>query len=173
MIFDFFFQFYEYLAAYDWGRFLFWARIISGLISLGLIIFIAVIVKKLSFYNTRRIPESKAGGKEFKPKTAKEPWLAVLKKLESENPADWNLAVMQADALVDRILQEMGLPGDSMGERMKSLDKSRLLSLDDLWEAHRARNEVAHSPEKAVTKHRATSTISLFEKVLKEMGYLE
>lgn len=173
MIFDFFFQFYEYLAAYDWRQFLFWARIISGLISLGLIIFIAVIVKKLSFYNIRSVPESKEGGKEFKPVTAKEPWLAILKKLESENPADWNFALMQADALVDRILQEMGLSGDSMGERMKSLDKSRLLSLDDLWEAHRARNEIAHSPEKAVTKHRATSTIALFEKVLREMGYLE
>ena len=173
MIFDIFFQLYEYLFERDWSRFLFWANIVSGLISIALIVFIGVIVKKLSFYNIPRFPKPKEKEEAAKIKITKEPWLAILKKLESDNSADWNVAVMQADSLVDKILQEMGLPGETMGDRMKTLDKSRFSSLDDLWEAHRIRNEIAHSPEKAVTKHRASYAISLFEKVLREMGYIE
>lgn len=170
---DFYNSIYERFASYDWAYFIFWARIISGAIAVGLIAAIAGIVKKLAFYNGPLWLE-KARMEEVPPKKAvKEPWLAILKKLESENPSDWNLAVMQADSIADNILKEMGLGGETMGERMKSLDKSRLATLDDLWEAHRIRNEIAHSPEKNVTKHRAVYALSLFEEVLKELGYLE
>ena len=170
---DFYSSFYDYFSTYDWAYFLFWARIISGAISVALIAAIAVIVKKLAFYN-RPLRREKPGVK-IHPvrKAAKEPWLAILKKLDSENPSDWNLAIMQADSIVDNILKEMGLGGETMGERMKALDKSRLASLDDLWEAHRIRNEIAHSSEKNVTKHRAVYAVSLFEEVLKELGYIE
>ena len=168
---DFYNSFYDYFATYNWPYFIFWARIISGAIAVLLIAVIAGTLKKLAFYN-KPLRREKTKGATVK-KAAKEPWLAILKKLESGNPSDWNLAVMQADSIADNILKEMGLGGETMGERMKALDKSRLATLDDLWEAHRIRNEIAHSPEKNVTKHRAVYAVSLFKEVLKELGYLE
>ncbi|MFY9462346.1 MAG: hypothetical protein WAP51_04050 [Candidatus Sungiibacteriota bacterium] len=171
---DFYNSFYDYFATYNWPYFLFWARIISGAIAIGLIAAIAAIVRKLAVYNRPlRHEKTSVEGAPVKRRRQQEPWLAILKKLESENPSDWNLAVMQADSIADNILKEMGLGGETMGERMKALDKSRLATLDDLWEAHRIRNEIAHSPEKSVTKHRAVYAVSLFEEVLKELGYLE
>lgn len=170
---EFYFQLQEYFINDDWLNFLFWARIISGAVSVSFIVFIGVIVVKLSAYNRPPALKAEKEAPDIPKKAAKEPWQAILKKLESGIPADWNLAVIQADSTVDRILQEMGLPGETMGDRMKQLDTSRMLSLDDLWEAHRIRNEIVHSPEKTITKHRAVFAISLFEKVLKEMGYLD
>lgn len=172
MLYDLYYRTIEYLTAYDWNYFLFWARIISGIISLGLIAFIVVVVRKISPFNKPRFPK-KSEGVMGPARAVKEPWQQVLKKLESENPADWNLAVIQADSIVDSILKEMGLPGDTMGDRMRTLDKGRLSSLDDLWEGHRIRNDIAHSPDRTISKHRAVQAIGLFEKVLKEMGYIE
>ncbi|MBI2639781.1 MAG: hypothetical protein HYW90_02725 [Candidatus Sungbacteria bacterium] len=170
MLSDFYYRIIEYFTVYDWPRFLFWARTISALVSLGLIAAMVVIVRKISPYSKPRF--AKTGDKAVAPNAMKEPWQQVLKKLGSENPADWNLAVIQADSIVDSILKEMGLVGETMGERMRTLDKGRLSSLDDLWEAHRVRNDIAHSPDRTVSKHRAAQAIGLFEKVLKEMGYL-
>lgn len=171
MFFDLYYKLVEYLTVYNWSRFLFWARIISGIISAALIAAMVVIIRKISPFNKPRFAETSEGKPTLK--IEKEPWLAVIKKLESENPADWNLAVIQADSIVDSILKEMGLGGETMGERLLKLDRGRLSSLEDLWEAHRIRNDVAHSPDRTISKHRANYAISLFEKVLKEMGYIE
>lgn len=171
MLADFYYRIAEFSSGYDWGRFLFWARIISAAVSAGLVAAMVIIVRKISPYSKPRFAET-GDKKSVAPNAMKEPWQQVLKKLGSENPADWNLAVIQADSIVDSILKEMGIPGETMGERMRTLDKGRLSSLEDLWEAHRVRNDIAHSPDRTVSKHRAAQAIGLFEKVLKEMGYI-
>lgn len=173
MINDFLNSIYEYFASDYWTHFLFWARIISGIFSAALVVAIGIVVKKLYEYS-QRVPHKivPAGGFISK-KIIKGPWQDILKKLNSENRSDWNLAIIQADSLVDNILKEMGLPGETMGDRMKTLDRSRLVSLDDLWEAHRIRNQIAHETDRTATKHKAAYAISLFEKVLKELEYLE
>lgn len=170
---DFYNRSYEFFAAYDWSHFIFWARIISGIFSLALMTAIVIIVKRLYQYHKPLAHTIIPASKMMPEKTAKGPWQDIVKKLESDNPSDWNLAVIQADAVVDSILKEMGLTGETMGERLKTLDRSRLASLDDLWEAHRIRNQIAHETDRTVTKHQANYAISLFEKVLKELEYLE
>lgn len=173
MISDFYNSLYGYFAAYDWPYFLFWARIISGIFSVLLIAAIVVIVNKLYKYNKPGAQKIVPAASGLPRKIVEGPWQDILKKLDSDNPSDWNLAVIQADSLVDNILKEMGLPGETMGERMKTLDHSRLASLDDLWEAHRIRNQIAHETDRTATKHKAAYAISLFGKVLKELEYLE
>ncbi len=173
MISDFYNSLYGYFATYDWPHFIFWARIISGIFSVLLIAAIVVIVKKLYGYNEPGAKKIVSAANVLPKKMVKGPWQDILKKLGSDNPSDWNLAVIQADSLVDSILKEMGLMGETMGERMKTLDHSRLASLEDLWEAHRIRNQIVHETDRTATKHKAAYAISLFEKVLKELEYLE
>lgn len=161
---------------YDWSTFLFWVKIISGVVSIALVVVIAVTVVKLNQFN---FPH-RYGKKEVEEDTRSAavravagPWGEITKRLDSENPADWNVAILKADALADTILKRWGLQGATMGERLQWLDKSQLSTLDDLWEAHRIRNEIAHNPEKAVSKHMANYVIKLYENVLRELGYIE
>lgn len=175
MVIDFLQYAIDYFSVYDWNHFLLWAYWVSGAVSIMLAVAIGVIVKKLMYYNTPLQALFKKGAETISasPRKTREPWQEILKKLDSENSADWALAIIQADAIADRILQEMGLPGSSMGERLKTLDTSRLQSLNDLWEAHLIRNEIAHAPERGVTKHRAVRAVSLYEKVFRELRYIE
>jgi len=47
---------------------------------------------------------------------------------------------------VDDILKRMGLPGEHMADRLERIDTGDVKTLDALWAAHRARNNLVHSP---------------------------
>lgn len=164
----------DFYYTYDWSYFLFWARIISGFFSVVLAAAIVVIAKKLNYYNfPNRYRSQKEDTRSAAVRAVEGPWGEITKRLETENPADWNVAILKADALADTILKRWGLKGQTMGERLQWLDKSQLSTLDDLWEAHRIRNEIAHNPEKALSKHMAHHVIKLYENALRELGYIE
>ncbi|MDD5152730.1 MAG: hypothetical protein PHS95_01880 [Candidatus Pacebacteria bacterium] len=98
-------------------------------------------------------------------------WQSIFEKASGTNPAEWKLAILEADSVLDELLEERGCPGDSVGERLKSINPSDLLSYDDAWEAHKVRNQIAHEGASAELSQRiARDTIARYEKVFKEMG---
>lgn len=101
-----------------------------------------------------------------------ERWEVVKKRLASPNPAEWKLAVIEADAIMDDLLKKMNYQGQTMGERLKSIEPSDFQALEEIWYAHKARNRIAHGSEYVLTHDEAERIISLFEKGLKEFEYI-
>jgi len=98
-----------------------------------------------------------------------ERWEKVQKYINSNNSSDWRLAVIEADVMLEELLRTLGYVGESVGEMLKSIDKSEFLTVDDAWEAHKVRNNVAHSGgDFQLSERDARHTISLFEKVFRE-----
>jgi len=111
------------------------------------------------------------------PETAKESplgsrWEEIQKHLNSNKEAEWKFAVIEADNLVDGVLKASGYPGDTMGERLKNIDKSQIVTLDGLWEAHKIRNRLAHDPNYFLRYGEAKRAVQLYEKTLKELNAL-
>lgn len=91
--------------------------------------------------------------------------------LESNNPNDWKLAIIEADILLDDLLKQRGYPGVSLGERLKSISPSALQSLDDAWQAHIVRNKIAHAgADFILTQKLARETIVQYRRVFAELG---
>lgn len=103
---------------------------------------------------------------------ARKTWQDVLQKLESPSASDWNIAIIRADAIVDGILKEMDLPGETMAERLKALDPAKLTSFHELWDAHLLRNRIVHETEQVVSREEARFAVNAFGKALKELAYL-
>ncbi len=94
--------------------------------------------------------------------------------IDSENPNDWKLAIIEADIILDEALKRMGYAGTSLGERLRSISPQSMRTLDDAWEAHKVRNEIAHSGVDFVLTHKlARETIVRYERVFSELGLLE
>ena len=56
---------------------------------------------------------------------------------------------------------------------LKSVDKNNFLTLDDAWEAHKVRNDIAHSGINFQLNERETKRVlALFEKVFKEFNVI-
>lgn len=100
-------------------------------------------------------------------------WSKVLEHINSPNPADWRLAILEADIILNDMLDKMGYAGSTLGDRLKSVEASDFDTLQEAWEAHKVRNAIAHEgSDLALTKPEAERVIKLFEKVFKEFKYI-
>lgn len=97
----------------------------------------------------------------------------VLEHGNSARESDWRLAILEADVLLDEMVTGMGYHGDSLGEKLKAIEKSDFLTLDKAWEAHAVRNRIAHEGAAFVLSAReAKRVIALYEEVFKEFRYI-
>ncbi len=100
-------------------------------------------------------------------------WEVIMEHLNSDNPAEWRIAILEADNILDRLFAEEGFMGGSLGERLKGLKTSDLVTLGDAWEAHKVRNTIAHEGSTfALENKQAKQAIGMYEKVFRELGYL-
>lgn len=101
-------------------------------------------------------------------------WERVEEQLRSSNPSDWKVAILDADNILDEIVERMGYHGTTLGERMKMIEPSDFPYLDDAWKAHKTRNDIAHQggDEFTLTRSTAEQTINIYHRIFKELGYL-
>ncbi len=96
-------------------------------------------------------------------------WERILNHIESLNENDWRLAIIEADIMLSGILDRLYLPGDTMAEKLKSIEKSDFTTIDSAWEAHKVRNQIAHEGEAfAMTQREGRRVIELYRKVFQE-----
>jgi hypothetical protein len=114
-------------------------------------------------YHMRRISHDKL--QEIK----NEKWGQILNHLNSINPSDWRIAILEADIILDELLREAGYVGDSIGEMLKSVDQSDMLTLDSAWQAHKIRNRIAHhGSEFLLNEREAKEAMTHYEAVFRE-----
>lgn len=99
-------------------------------------------------------------------------WQEVQNHIRSLQEAEWKFAVIEADKIVEEVLREAGWPGDTLGEKLMQIDKNQLVSIDELWEAHKLRNVIVHDPDRQVRLNDARVAVSQYEKALRELGAL-
>jgi hypothetical protein len=96
-------------------------------------------------------------------------WQLVQSHINSLNQSDWKLAILEADIILAELLESMALPGDSVGEKLKAVEKSDFTSIDEAWEGHKIRNAIAHEgSDFLITEREAKRVISLYHTVFDE-----
>lgn len=101
-----------------------------------------------------------------------EEWNRIIMKSRLPDENERKFAVIAADALIERILELSGYHGENLGERLRKIESSDLDSLNDLWEAHKVRNRIAHEASYRLSPEDAARTMACFEKTLKELKYI-
>lgn len=96
-------------------------------------------------------------------------FLEIENKFKKENPASYITTVINADKLLDKAMMEMGLPGKTMGERLKK-NGDKFTNLNGVWQAHKLRNAIAHEPDVEVSYKRAHNALSIYKQALKDLG---
>mgnify|MGYP001293809895 CR=1 FL=1 len=97
-------------------------------------------------------------------------WLQITQK-KGDSPDSWQLAVLNADKLLDSALRERGVKGDSMGQRLKN-SSGYLSKIDAVWRAHKLRNRIAHEHDMQITKRQTEDALNIFRDALRDLGAL-
>ena len=100
-------------------------------------------------------------------------WDAIQQRVSENNPESWRIAIIEADIMLEETLNNAGYIGQSLGEKLKSANVQSFITLQDAWEAHKVRNEIAHvGSDFILTKKVAQETLTHFERVFREFGVL-
>lgn len=173
---DIILQIFDIFGAEAPTRLLFTLKVISAIISivLGWALLLLVFKSGYTGYIKTNIQFLKS---EYEPlktvnKVNKE-WEKIKQRLEAGDEANFKIAVIEADKLVDDLLKSMNYPGESMGDRLKLIDESKLKSINELWNAHKIRNNVVHHAGFKLSYKEAQSIIETYEKVLREFEALD
>ncbi len=105
-------------------------------------------------------------------RTSKDRWLKVQKLYKSSKSSDKKLAILEADLLLKDLLLSLGYENDSLGRMLKSMDEKDFLLLEEAWEAHKIRNELAHSSLQECNLTLATKAMRLYEKIFRHFDFI-
>ncbi len=101
-------------------------------------------------------------------------WTSVRSKLLSDNQSDWRLAIIEADIYLDRVLDQKGFYGDTLGDKLKQIDPEKLPSVQIAWEAHKVRNRIAHDgSDFTLTMPEARRVLSYYEIVFRDLEVID
>lgn len=96
-------------------------------------------------------------------------WLKINNALDSSSMMTYQMGILNADKLLDRALKDLGVSGETMGDRLKA-SKGRFSNIDQVWTAHKLRNHIAHDTNVKLNIVTAKKAIYIYKKSLKELG---
>ncbi len=115
--------------------------------------------------------EKKIPKHEKDPSLAKK-WEHIQKRVESPTHDNLRIAIIEGDSLIDHFLRKSGYAGESMAERLSQINPAEIKSLNRLWDAHRLRNVLVHTPGVSIAPNEAQAALLAYETFLKELGAL-
>jgi hypothetical protein len=98
-------------------------------------------------------------------------WTYIKNLIESPQESDWRQAIIEADIMLEEVLRRQGYEGATIGDMLKSARQENFHTLNDAWDAHRVRNDIAHrGSEFQLSPNIAYRTINQYENVFREFG---
>lgn len=156
------------LAAHIW----LWVTIVGYVLSVAALAAIVYTLVRLfelrkreeEYYRTLVAPPAATG--DVDPR-----WKHVESLMEGGSISQWREAITEADIMLDNLLTQKGYTGEGVGEKLKSASRTNFRTLDDAWEAHKVRNQIAHEGSAFnLSESLAQRTIAHYESVFREFN---
>jgi len=167
-------EIFSYITSSELQRKLLPLKILFLLVSLGLIGFITYVLRKtewLKYQFSQDLVEFKSF-RAFEAVEFVKKWEATKKRLKKGWEPELKLSIIEADKLLDDLLKRMGYRGESLGERLKQLNSEVLPNIDQVWEAHKVRNNIVHDPDYRLSLDKAQKMIEVYEEAFKNLEAL-
>lgn len=99
-------------------------------------------------------------------KHAQESWRKIQEHLYRSGESDLKVAILEADKLLNDALREAGIMGIQLGDRLKKANVQQIPNLNELWQAHKLRNQIAHEPNFKLKRDLAEKALGIYETAL-------
>ncbi len=106
-------------------------------------------------------------------KEAQESWHKIEGHFYRGSESDLKVAILEADKLLNDALREAGVIGIQLGDRLKKASTGQIPNLNELWQAHKLRNQIAHEPNFKLKRDLAERALGIYETALKNLGVFQ
>jgi hypothetical protein len=149
-------------------------EVLSILITVALFVGVIIIIIKTGWFTTRVDRVQHVIMKADMPKKrAEDAWKKMQAHFFAGDDNDLKIAIMEADNLLEEALRFAGVRGNNLGDRLKNLKKSDVPNLDQIWQAHKLRNQIAHEAGFTLRRDLAERTLGIYEEALHNLGVLK
>lgn len=100
-------------------------------------------------------------------------WQNIKKHFFAGSDADLKLAIFEADKVLDEVLRLAGFPGETLGDKLKNIKQEKLPNIQDVWEAHKLRNRLAHETDFKLNRDIAERALTIYEQTFRDLGLLD
>ena len=105
-------------------------------------------------------------------KATRKKWLRIKKRLESGSDTQYKAAILEADKIVDELLDRIGHKGENMPHRLSQLKPGQIENAEELVRAHEVRNNIIHDKEFSVSREQTEEVLGIYEKFLEHFGFI-
>jgi len=96
-------------------------------------------------------------------------WSKIKGRLELGTESEYKLAVIEADSMLNDVLERMGFKGEILGDRLKQVTTDILPNVEESREAHKIRNNIVYDPDYKLTLDQARKTLATYEQALQDL----
>jgi len=143
-----------------------------AIIVLGLIFIIYALMK---LYDLRKREHEQLGELIVSAESAgpNKRWEHIESLIAGDKPSDWRQAIIEADIVLEEMLTRQGYTGAGVGEKLKQVEPADFATLQDAWEAHKVRNQIAHAGSSFdLSPLLARRTVARYESVFREFEFI-
>lgn len=158
---------------HDWGIFVALSLFVSLLMA-TLIIYCVIRILQIRHHERLKFEAAQATIASHDVPRSQLRWNRIREEVGSEDEQKIRLAILEADIMLNELLDTLGYKGETMADKMRQVDRANFNTIDLAWEAHRARNAIAHQGTgTTLTLHEARRIIGLYEKIFREFRFIE
>ncbi len=107
---------------------------------------------------------SESGGKR------KREWKRVMDRLDTDSPAEWKIAVLEAEHLLHMSMSEVGYEGENLGMQLAQIDADMYDATDVLHSVHAFRNQIVHDDDMSIAHEQAKEAVGIYYDFLGDLG---
>jgi len=149
-------------------------QVISVVVTVILAVAVILIIVKTGWFTVRRDKYRVILLKtDLSKKRVQDGWQIVEKHFYAGDDNDLKIAVIQADNILEEALKHAGVRGMNIGDRLKNIRRGEMPNLEDVWAAHKLRNQIAHETAIKLKRDTAERAIEAYKMALKNLGALE
>ena len=149
---------------------------ILSIIFLAIIIFSIVRMVEIQIYDKKEIEHEIHNAllkEKEREKNANPRWHYIQTLIESPNDSDWRVAIIEADSMMEENLKDRGLSGTTVSELLEGAKGSGYRSIQDAWDAHLVRNQIAHEGlDFPISQVEGRRVIKMYQNFFEELGLI-
>lgn len=97
-------------------------------------------------------------------------WKRIQERLKRGSEAEYKLAIIEADKILEEALKNRGYVGKDLPEKLKKVIPEDLPSLEKIRQIHQIRDNIIHDPDFRLSLESAKEALEVYEKALRELA---
>jgi hypothetical protein len=104
---------------------------------------------------------------------ARKSWANIQQHFFRGGESDLKVSILEADKLLNEAMRDAGIMGIQLGDRLKKANAQDIPNLNDIWQAHKLRNQIAHESNFKLKRDLAERALNIYEVALTNLGIFE